>query len=487
MLSIDNQSCSCAAGYGGKASDSCFSGLSGCAPVFKVEYIIATVIGIIVICVVLFLICYFRTCRDNRKHIKPVKENRLAVEQSKNKDTAVYTLDINTTNTTNTLQTNANTATANTTKDKKKDTKDTSETNTTTNDKDNRRATLPSNLHAIMPARYKVEGQESPVPPPAPPPDATGTANSGESSSMVELSEIPPPPPLPQAEAKMLPRPPPVDPNHLPIFYGEVQYRAIKLLGQGNFGRAYLVTNEKGKQMVIKTQWCTSRDQIEEANQEAQVLMQFKSEHLLEISDVFPEGAQELCLAINFCSGGTLADQVCQPNSVEEVVRIVKELCKGLSVLHAKRFIHRDIKPDNIFLADKDSRKVVIGDMGMARQVDATGYYSSTFGHTLYKAPEIAQSKFSWRSDMWACGCVLLELLSHTPIIDLYNTRKLVLGVLSERELSTTIASLLPNLVGTSVFGLVVQLLSLDPDKRPTADHVVQWDLQKEVPVAPTT
>jgi len=275
-----------------------------------------------------------------------------------------------------------------------------------------------------------------------------------------------------------MPGPPPVDPNHLPIFYGEVQYRATKLLGQGNFGRAYLVTNEKGKQLVIKTQFCPTKDLLIEANKEALVLREFKSEHLLEITDVFPEGSQELCLVINFCSGGTLADQVTVQNSVEEVVRMVRELCKGLAVLHAKNYIHRDIKPDNIFLADKETRKVVIGDMGMARQVDSTGYFSSTFGHTLYKAPEIAHSRFSWRSDMWAVGCVLLELLSHTTMMELYSNRRVVLGVLNEADLAALINSLLPNLVGTSAWKLVNHLLVLNHNQRLNANEVVQWDLR---------
>jgi serine/threonine protein kinase len=280
-------------------------------------------------------------------------------------------------------------------------------------------------------------------------------------------------------EAKSDFKPPPVDPSYLPIFYGEVQYRAIKLLGQGNFGRAYLVTNEKGKQLVIKTQFCPTREKLTEANQEALVLQQFKSEHLLEITDVFPEGAQELCLVINFCSGGTLADQVAQQNSVEEVVRMIKELSKGLAVLHAKGYIHRDIKPDNIFLADKETRKVVIGDMGLARKVDEnTGFYASTFGHTLYKAPEIARSQFSWRSDMWAVGCVLLELLSHTTMMELYSNKRVVLGVMSPADLATLIDSLLPNIVGGSAWRLVHRLLALDLNERLTAQQVAQWDLQ---------
>jgi len=261
---------------------------------------------------------------------------------------------------------------------------------------------------------------------------------------------------------------------------GEQQYRSVKLLGQGNFGRAYLVKNEKSKELVIKTQYCPTQELLEEANKEACVIAKFMqerpSEHLLGIKDIFYEST-ELCFVINFCSGGTLADQVNKQNSVEEVVRMIKQLCKGLDVLHSGGFIHRDIKPDNIFLADKDTRMVVIGDMGMARQVGADGYYTSTFGHTLYKAPEIAASKFSWRSDMWAVGCVLLELLSHVTMMELYNRQKYVLGVLQPAELAALIDKLIPGLVGTSVWKLVHGLLIPDRNQRLSASQVVMWEL----------
>jgi len=116
--------------------------------------------------------------------------------------------------------------------------------------------------------------------------------------------------------------------------------------------------------------------------------------------------------------------------------------------------------------------------MGMARKVDlATGFFESTFGHTLYKAPEIADSKFSWRSDMWAVGCVLLELLSHSTMMELYSNQRLVLGVLTQADLAARISSILPGLEGTSVWRLVNRLVVRDYNLRLTAAQVVQWDL----------
>ena len=81
-------------------------------------------------------------------------------------------------------------------------------------------------------------------------------------------------------------------------------------------------------------------------------------------------------------------------------------LALGLQELHRHGFIHRDIKPDNLFLKKgKDGELVlVIGDMGLTRSVDQqqqNGYYNSTFGHFLYSSPDTAAGRVSAKGDMW--------------------------------------------------------------------------------------
>jgi len=279
------------------------------------------VLGTIAFCAIFFVVCYFKICkskedrpnnvagRGSNSSSGPKNSSVHMAAPAPRPDSAQYTtMPVNT----GPVQPLAQTDGA-----------------TERHSEDTRRVSgnpnISKTIQDILPTRYKLVGEGA---------QPTSTATAGEntySQAMVSGGGE-------ENKAGLQPRPPPVDPNHLPIFYGEVQYRSLKLLGQGNFGRAYLVTNEKGKHMVIKTQFCPTRELLEEADKEAQalVLMKFGSEHLLEITDVFPEGSQELCLVINFCSGGTLADQVAANNSVEEVVRMVKELCKGLAVLHAK-------------------------------------------------------------------------------------------------------------------------------------------------------
>jgi serine/threonine protein kinase len=78
--------------------------------------------------------------------------------------------------------------------------------------------------------------------------------------------------------------------------------------------------------------------------------------------------------------------------------------------MHENRILHRDIKPDNIFLGSEGNIK--IGDFGISRMFDTTKQYTmSMIGTPYYVSPELVQEdKYSYKSDVWAIGCILYEL-----------------------------------------------------------------------------
>lgn len=85
---------------------------------------------------------------------------------------------------------------------------------------------------------------------------------------------------------------------------------------------------------------------------------------------------------------------------------------QGLQVLHSIKIIHRDIKPDNIFLSKENTIK--LGDLGIAKTLDQTSKYSGKFsiiGTFSYMSPEILNSEtYSFNTDIWSLGCVVYEL-----------------------------------------------------------------------------
>ena len=106
----------------------------------------------------------------------------------------------------------------------------------------------------------------------------------------------------------------------------------------------------------------------------------------------------------------------------KKVMKIFIEICEAMRYIHSRDIIHRDIKSPNIFLGLDDTAK--LGDFGLCVHgksiVTKTKY--SVVGTDCYMAPELHKGKLFQKgksSDIWALGCVLLEMLLGTALWDL--------------------------------------------------------------------
>ena len=114
---------------------------------------------------------------------------------------------------------------------------------------------------------------------------------------------------------------------------------------------------------------------------------------------------------------GTVLTEADGPFAPERAVKVVEQVAAALDAAHAVGLVHRDVKPSNIFLADRDF--VYLIDFGIARTTSQTGLTSvgSTLGTMAYMAPERFKSGLSDpRSDIYALTCVLYQCLTgHLP------------------------------------------------------------------------
>lgn len=97
----------------------------------------------------------------------------------------------------------------------------------------------------------------------------------------------------------------------------------------------------------------------------------------------------------------------------------MRMMLNGLSAVHGRSLMHRDVKPSNLLLSAKGVLK--LGDFGMARvQVPASeeAVYSHEVATRWYKAPELyyGAKRYTSAIDMWAAGCILGEMLANAPL-----------------------------------------------------------------------
>ena len=125
--------------------------------------------------------------------------------------------------------------------------------------------------------------------------------------------------------------------------------------------------------------------------------------------------------AMRLMGGGTLAELLKRKGSLpwEQVIEYGRQICEALDHAHEHGVIHRDLKPANLFLRmDRKTgqEKLVLGDFGIARDMDATGLTATgmTVGTYAYMAPEQIDGKHSitGKTDLYALGCVLFEMLT---------------------------------------------------------------------------
>jgi len=212
--------------------------------------------------------------------------------------------------------------------------------------------------------------------------------------------------------------------EHYPKKFGK--YHLLAPLAQGGMGALYLaVTGDRGLErlMVIKTvlPHLADAEYVARFRDEAKVVVKLSHGNLIPVFDAGLVNG-ELFLAMDFVEGRDLRavwnrcakKQVAFP--IDVAVYIVKELCRGLAYAHSfpdLNLVHRDISPPNVLVSY--AGEVKLTDFGLASSTlklekTAPGII---YGKVAYMSPEQARGeKLDGRSDMYATGIVLWELLT---------------------------------------------------------------------------
>ncbi|MCC0178782.1 serine/threonine protein kinase [Waterburya agarophytonicola K14] len=223
--------------------------------------------------------------------------------------------------------------------------------------------------------------------------------------------------------------------------YVDRRYQVVKTLGQGGFGRTYLVKDERRfeKYCVLKEFVPQAKDQEAIAKsrelfeREAKVLNQLEHRQIPKFFGWFEEN-NRLFLVQQFVDGKTYADlfeerqQQNQTFTEAEVTQLLKDLLPVLQYIHNNHIIHRDISPDNIMLCSKEEKPILI-DFGVVNQRTATQVASGaiTAGTTVGKqsfspVEQIGRGICFPSSDIYALAVTAMVLLTGKQPRDFYDS-----------------------------------------------------------------
>ena len=202
-----------------------------------------------------------------------------------------------------------------------------------------------------------------------------------------------------------------------------------ELLGQGGSGTIYRAEHVTLRRRVaIKVLHAElSRDDlaVERFRREATTVAEIDNEHIVEIHDFGRTPDSRLYLAMELLEGETLDAVLARDKqlSVERAADVLIQVGEALMEAHAIGYVHRDLRPRNIYLAVRRGKAnfIKLLDFGLAKLVETEGQAASTslgmtFGDPRYMSPEQARGdRIDRRADIYQLGCVAYEMLTGAP------------------------------------------------------------------------
>ena len=193
-------------------------------------------------------------------------------------------------------------------------------------------------------------------------------------------------------------------------------YRILRQLGRGGMATVYLAMQESVQRevalKVMSPSLQADPDFSERFLREARIAAKLHHRHVVGIHDVGRAGEANY-IAMEYLGGGPVLARGAGPRPVGFALRVTREIGLALHYAHAKGFVHRDVKPDNILLREDGS--AALTDFGIARAADSSTRMTRTgavIGTPHYMSPEQARGRpIDGRADLYSLGIVLYELL----------------------------------------------------------------------------
>jgi serine/threonine protein kinase/beta-lactam-binding protein with PASTA domain len=257
------------------------------------------------------------------------------------------------------------------------------------------------------------------------------------------------------------------------------RYQVKSRLARGGMSTVYVATDQRLDRdvalKVLHPHLVNDGNFLDRLAREARAAAKLSHPHVVGVLDQGHDG-DTAYLVMEYIKGHTLRDVINSKGALSPrlALALIDPVVEGLGAAHAAGMIHRDVKPENVLIAD-DGR-IKIGDFGLARAVTTTTSTGALIGTVAYLSPELVLGKpADARSDIYSTGIMLFEMLTgrqpfdgEVPIQVAYQHVNSAVGAPS---------GLVPGLAG-EVDELVQWCTASDPEQRPVDGNALLAELR---------
>jgi|EndMetStandDraft_9_1072997.scaffolds.fasta_scaffold74478_1 serine/threonine protein kinase len=199
------------------------------------------------------------------------------------------------------------------------------------------------------------------------------------------------------------------------------RYTVQRVLGRGGMGTVYLATDPLlDREVAIKVlpAAIASPEEGRRLLAEARVSARLVHPHIVSVFDIGEQHGQPF-VVMQYFPGRTLASVLTSGDRPPLATKLqwMAQLCDGLAFAHDARVIHRDVKPSNLLIDQRGTLRIL--DFGIAKVLATTQLAFTSVGTPAYMAPEQYSSEpVDPRTDVFAAGLVLYELITHRRALD---------------------------------------------------------------------
>ena len=201
----------------------------------------------------------------------------------------------------------------------------------------------------------------------------------------------------------------------------EDHYELIRELGQGGMAAVYLARRRDSGKLVavkaIRARYLDDPDALQRFAREARTVADLSHPNIVRTESIEEMGDRAVAIIMEYVTGGTVRERLREYGafSAENVETVLRDVANALGYAHRRGIVHRDVKPENVFL-DKQTGRALLSDFGIARRIEGDvpiTMLGASLGTPHYMSPEQIDGRaVDGRTDIYSLGVLGWELLT---------------------------------------------------------------------------